>query len=264
MKNEKITIFLSHSHKDFEKVRKIRDILETLDCEPLIFYLKCLDDSNAELEQFIKKEIEARNIFIYCKSQNAENSAWVQKELEYIKSFDSKRLYTIDIENGFSRSLIYFLQTLTDILVKNRAYISHAPCDQDIFNRLADRLELNGYQILNIERSDNPGADFAEYVPGAIADTMGEGIFIALFSANTAESRGYINEIHAAFTAMSQKKGKILVLAVDDGNGIPEMPDVYRYFLGRNYVHVISRNPTDAELDALLNRLIEIANRRWF
>ena len=35
--NNRITIFLSHSHKDEEKVRKIRDVLEILDCDPLIF-----------------------------------------------------------------------------------------------------------------------------------------------------------------------------------------------------------------------------------
>ena len=90
------TVFLSHSSKDIEKVRQIRDILEVLDYEPLLFHLKCLDDDNGDLETFIQKEIESRNIFIYCKSQNAESSRWVQKELEYIKSFDSKRLFTID------------------------------------------------------------------------------------------------------------------------------------------------------------------------
>lgn len=67
MKNDKLTIFLSHSHKDEEKVRKIRDVFEILDCEPLIFFLKCLDDNNTELEDFIKKEIEARNIFLYLR-----------------------------------------------------------------------------------------------------------------------------------------------------------------------------------------------------
>ena len=103
MKNEKLTIFLSHSHQDEETVRKIRDVLEILNCEPLIFFLKCLDDNNTELEDFIKREIEARNIFLYCKSSNAEHSVWVQKELEYIKSFDEKRLYEIDIENGFEK-----------------------------------------------------------------------------------------------------------------------------------------------------------------
>jgi len=91
--SQKLSVFLSHSHKDIEKVRKLRDILEYLECEPLLFYLKCLDDDDDELQSFIKREIEARNIFLYCKSQNAENSSWVQKELDYIKSFDSNRLY---------------------------------------------------------------------------------------------------------------------------------------------------------------------------
>ena len=68
MNNEKLTIFLSHSHKDVEKVRKIRDILEIIGCEPLMFFLKCLDDDNDKLEDFIKREIDARNIFLYCKS----------------------------------------------------------------------------------------------------------------------------------------------------------------------------------------------------
>ena len=52
----KLTIFLSHSHKDIEKVRKLREIFESLDFEPLIFYLQCLDDNNEELEDFIKRD----------------------------------------------------------------------------------------------------------------------------------------------------------------------------------------------------------------
>ena len=55
--SDRLTIFLSHSHKDLEKVRKLREILESLDYEPLIFFLKCLDDSNEELEDFIKRAI---------------------------------------------------------------------------------------------------------------------------------------------------------------------------------------------------------------
>ena len=47
------TIFLSHSSKDIDKVRKIRDILESLDYEPLLFHMKCLDDDNETLEDFI-------------------------------------------------------------------------------------------------------------------------------------------------------------------------------------------------------------------
>ena len=47
---EKITVFLSHSSKDISKIRQIRNILEALDYEPLMFYLKCLDDDNQSLD----------------------------------------------------------------------------------------------------------------------------------------------------------------------------------------------------------------------
>ena len=135
----RVTIFLSHSSKDIQKVRQIRDILESLDYEPLLFYLKCLDDDNENLEAFIKKEIEARNIFIYCKSESSEKSKWVQKELEYIKSFDAKRLFTIDITRPFKDTMVQLLQSVTDIVKKNRIFIS---CSRNSPDReLGDVLE---------------------------------------------------------------------------------------------------------------------------
>ena len=98
----KLSVFLSHSHKDVEKIRKIRDLLELLGCDPIMFYLKCLDENDTELENFIKREIDARNVFIYCKYQNAESSKWVQIELNYIKSIDKNRIYTIEIRKQCS------------------------------------------------------------------------------------------------------------------------------------------------------------------
>ena len=39
-------IFVSHSHRDLEKVREIRNELERRGCNPLLFFLKCLDADN--------------------------------------------------------------------------------------------------------------------------------------------------------------------------------------------------------------------------
>ena len=152
----KTTIFLSHSSKDIEKVRQIRDILEALDYEPLLFYLKCLDDDNDNLEVFIKKEIEARNIFIYCKSEHSEKSKWVQKELDYIKSFDSKRLFTIDITLPFRKTIVQLLQSITNIIKKNRVFIScsHAPSDKEFLNCLKNILISNNYEVIRYDTLD--------------------------------------------------------------------------------------------------------------
>lgn len=69
-KKEDIWVFLSHSNKDYEKVRLIRDLLEEKEYRPLLFFLKCLDE-DAEIDTLIKREIDARNKFILCESENS-------------------------------------------------------------------------------------------------------------------------------------------------------------------------------------------------
>ena len=59
-------LFISHSHKDMDKVRQLRNNLEDEGYEPLCFYLKALDDSEEELDDLIKREIDAREWFIYA------------------------------------------------------------------------------------------------------------------------------------------------------------------------------------------------------
>ncbi|MBQ4428367.1 MAG: toll/interleukin-1 receptor domain-containing protein [Clostridia bacterium] len=147
MYNEKLSVFLSHSHKDVEKVRRIRDVLETLDCEPIIFFLKCLDDDNPNLEDFIKQEIAARNVFLYCKSKNSEESIWVQKEIEYIKSLDKSRLYTVDLEQGFAINLIEVLQSILYLINRNTVIICCSEQDKDHCEKIAQALNKIGYVI---------------------------------------------------------------------------------------------------------------------
>mgnify|MGYP000774152934 FL=1 len=66
-------IFISHSHLDIDIVRRIRNKLEDRGFEPLMFFLKCLNDDN-EIESLIKREINEREWFIYVESDNAANS----------------------------------------------------------------------------------------------------------------------------------------------------------------------------------------------
>ena len=61
-------MFISHSHLDIEKVRKIRNALEEAGFDPLCFYLKCLTDED-EVEGLIKREIDAREWFVYIDSK---------------------------------------------------------------------------------------------------------------------------------------------------------------------------------------------------
>ena len=93
MTDNKIYVFLSHSHHDYEKVRLVRNLLEDEGFRPLMFFLKCLDiDGFKELTQkLIKEEIDSRQRFILCRSENADRSEWVKYEVEHI--IKTKRPY---------------------------------------------------------------------------------------------------------------------------------------------------------------------------
>ena len=92
-------IFLSHSHDDIEKVREIRNSLEKNGFEPLCFYLKCLDD-DSEIEDLIKREIDAREWFVFVNSENSRRSKWVTLEREYIERTNKKKSKSNDLDFG--------------------------------------------------------------------------------------------------------------------------------------------------------------------
>lgn len=85
-------VFISHSTKDFDKVRIVRNALEEEGFRPILFYLKCISDDE-EINSLLKREIDARNRFILCDSVNAQESKYVQSEVEYIRS--KNRMYEI-------------------------------------------------------------------------------------------------------------------------------------------------------------------------
>lgn len=127
--NEKeIWVFISHSNKDFEKVRRIRNYLEEHSCRPLMFYLMCLSNDE-EIDSLIKREIDCRTRFIICSSENARASKWVQSEFKYITS----RPRTYDIVNlADSDELI---KKQLDAFIKNVHIYFHFGREDSLFAR---------------------------------------------------------------------------------------------------------------------------------
>ena len=160
-------VFLSHSNKDFNKVKDLRNRLETRSYKPLLFFLKCLDDDD-EIFELIKREISVRDRFILCRSKNSLQSKWVEKEINYIKSLG--RPYEIinidgpdteinDALNRFDRrSTIYiwstdnvFNQILARELIHKSFRVSLLPVDFYKTYQVTDKAK-NGYSILLIDK----------------------------------------------------------------------------------------------------------------
>lgn len=127
--------FLSHSSKDIEKVRKIRNLIEQESGNPIMFYLKCLDGDNPsgedkeQLKGLISREILARKKFILCKSKYTEpplSSEWIEWEKAEVsklqKNDNEIQVHVVDIDNDCD-----FLQNVREIVRKQRKILLVAP-----------------------------------------------------------------------------------------------------------------------------------------
>lgn len=139
--NNEIWIFLSHSNRDYEKVRQVRNMLEEQSLRPLMFFLHCLND-NEEIDSLIKREIDCRTRFILCDSENARKSHWVQKEVEYIKS-QNRICETIDL----SKSLEEIKVTLQDFINKTKIFISYNREEYELAEMVYNRLSIYDFSV---------------------------------------------------------------------------------------------------------------------
>lgn len=142
IENSEIWVFLSHSNKDYEKVRLVRNMLEEHSLRPLMFFLHCLNDDD-EIDSLIKREIDCRTRFILCDSENARKSKWVQREVEYIKS-KNRICETVDLSKDIDEIVV----TLQDFINKTKIFVSYNrevyPLAKKVYDRLS-RLDFSTY-----------------------------------------------------------------------------------------------------------------------
>ena len=149
-------VFLSHSHQDIEKVRKIRNALEAEGYEPLCFFLKCLSDED-EIDGLIKREIDAREWFVFLNSPNSRASRWVTKEREYVSSLRGKQIVNIDLEDDSAPE--YIAERLAKGL---RIFIAYNEKDKDFANALKNALIERDYQVFLSNEGDSFGKDWKD------------------------------------------------------------------------------------------------------
>ena len=152
--HQKQYFFISHSHQDIEKVRVIRNVIEeTFFYEPILFFLKCLSNEN-EINDLIKREIYERIWFVYCKSENAEKSKYVQFERAYIKSLieSGKDIKIIEIdldayEIWDDECANYLRSQIAHKIMKTKIFLSYARCDFGFAKRISNQLTASGFTV---------------------------------------------------------------------------------------------------------------------
>ena len=188
-------IFLSHSHEDWGAVRDIRNILEAKGHRPLMFFLKCLSD-HAELNDLIKREIQARTWFLLCESDHAKRSRWVQEEVTLIKSMPDKYFEQVDLEKPMDQQL----DRIDALCRRATVYLSYARDDTRTHaGQLLHELQRNDYYLRGLEFS----VDFDDWqasIARNIDDALMHGFVLILLSAMSAKKEFLRFEIEYAVT----------------------------------------------------------------
>lgn len=203
--DKEIWIFLSHSNKDFAKVRLIRNYLEERSCRPLMFYLKCLSNDD-EIDDLIKREIDCRTRFIICDSENSQASKWVQSEVKYIKS--QKRSYeTIDL----SKSKEEIKAQLDKLIKSTQIFLSYSRNDYELVNAVYSH--ICKYDIRCFFDADSFELGNSQNQIWYAIDLAKDFGFVVFFASEYSLSANFvISELQ-----YSLKKGaKILILLLDE------------------------------------------------
>ncbi len=236
-------IFLSHSHDDIEKVRRIRNILEQDGFEPLCFYLKCLEDEN-EIAELIKREIDAREWFVFVNSENARQSRWVNLEREYIGQTNSKKIFTIDLDREASVE-----EAVHKIRHNLRIFLSYSHRDRLLAEKFTRRLQLKDYLVFFDQNSIMQADHYVEHIANAIQQASREGCVVALITENALHSRSVMREIMFAM-----ENGGNVVPVIVDGCDLMAEPTLKFYLMGRQ-CYPLSSDAGDAEMDRIIDAI---------
>lgn len=237
-------VFISHSHEDIDAVRRIRNYLEKLGFEPLMFYLKCLSDEN-EIEELIKREIDEREWFIYADSQNARASRWVQTEREYIETLGDKKVFTVNLREDLESQLA----DLAHIARQMKVFISYSHRDTPLQRRIRKQLEDKDMLVLSDEdlRPSFCGG-WGATTASAVAEASRDGFVLLLLTEGYVSSAAARREIELALA----EGGKIIPVYVGKATLPPDLMDTLGQVVGVR----IANEPTDAELGAVVARIL--------
>lgn len=233
-------IFISHSHADIDIVRKIRNALEEGGFDPLCFYLKCLSD-DSEIEDLIKREIDAREWFIFVDSPNSRSSKWVALEREHIKNSRDKKILTVNVEDDNAvTNLLY------KIIHKLRVYVSYSRKDKDIAREIKECFIKKDYLVF-IDEGIPSGEAFGDKIEESIIESSKHGCVALLITENSINSHYVREEIFMAI----KHGANIVPIFVGD----VVLPAGYEMiFLSRQHFF-LPRNPTEKDIERVVDSI---------
>ncbi len=187
-------IFVSHSNLDLEKVRKVRDALEHAGAQPILFFLKYLSDQD-EIDDLIKREIEARYFFLLCDSANAKNSKWVQGEITHVKSLKGRKIELIDLDSDWRTQL----PKISNLVSNATAFFSYSHSDNVAVDSVRSALVAHDFATWDAAHDLSAGDRWKDRIESVIEDAARGGYFLHFISRSALRSEWVLHEAEGAF-----------------------------------------------------------------
>lgn len=220
-------VFVSHSTKDFERVRLVRNALEESGFRPILFYLKCLENET-EVNDLLKREIDARKRFILCDSPNAQASKFVQSEVEYIRSknrmYEVIDLSQIDMKSQDTEKEV--LELIKPFRRRTSVFLSYAHQDRSFALQLQSECFKREFKVWEMDFYEDqipgtaPRGTWDFLIKRSIKSTLEKGFFIALIGEDY--SAYSFKEIEYAFQ-ISPSQVLPVIIANQKGRILPDL-----------------------------------------
>ena|GEM_PF-2867481 len=208
-------VFLSHSSKDYDDVKIVRNYLEENGFSALMFYLKCLDDEKKHLrEELIESEIKSRNIFVLCRSTNSDVSKWVKWEFDTVQEYTNKIVKEIDM-NTLKYKKATALSVLDDLVNYATLYFLFHSNDNNIVERIYKKLNSKGFKILkNNPKETSLRKEKDKYFNLAIEEASEQGTVLIFLSQHVLHSKWFWNQKEMILN--TKNKNFIIPIILDD------------------------------------------------
>ncbi len=210
-------IFVSHASADLKAVRQVRNYLESKDASPLLFHLLALEHET-EFWPIIEREIVARDFFLYCESEAAENSPWVKRERDAVnKAVERrpKRVGSIRVDAGELN-----LASLDSFVATTRVFPSFTRHDSDQVRPYLDELIRRGFEVFNDLEMLAPGDNWAAMIDAELRRAADGGWVLAFLSQRSMQSKWVQGEILFAI----QLGARFVPVRIDPGLNFSALP----------------------------------------
>jgi hypothetical protein len=201
-------IFLSHSHKDFDKVIAVRNYLESQRHHPLMFFLRCLNDDD-EIDGLIRREIQARSWFVLCDSDNSKASRWVQSEVTIIRGLQEKTYTEIDLEDP----LLDLESSLFSLARRASVFLSYAQVDVAIARQIQATLKLHDFGVFS-DLEENNREPVQERLLREIENAAMRGAVVLIVSAASLRSLWQRWEFDAASQLAASHRYRVHIVLI--------------------------------------------------